>query len=446
MIVAPPDPQARRHESQDRFATVDLSGLRVGAKLRFPLCDVRSDRNVLLLAAGTTITRQLLERLEHRGIRRVRVNQEDLSQMKALPKRPANGETSAQFAPAESPERPGGANGHWAITPESFVNTIRRHGSSSYSAATTERFVTGYRESIQQVESLFTGLATGGLQDAAEIAALSSNSLMRIAEDLDLFVATGLSPATDKYPCRHSLQTAMLAMSIATTMGHAKSELVELGIGCLMHDAGMLHVDAQLLRSDKVLDRVQFLEITKHPAVTFDMLKDLKNVPSSARLVAYQMHERLNGTGYPRQRHAGQIHPFSKIAAVADVFVALISPRPHRPGMLPYHAVEELIRGARNGLFDGSVVRALLHTVSLFPIGSCVELNDGRVGRVVRANGKAYTRPVVELWAPEVVQPQVDIVDLAAASELAIVRPVAEVQNSQEPDEAEVRFQEDFWE
>jgi HD-GYP domain-containing protein (c-di-GMP phosphodiesterase class II) len=222
--------------------------------------------------------------------------------------------------------------------------------------------------------------------------------------------------------------------------------LVELGIGCLMHDEGMLQVEAQILRSDKVLDRVQFLEITKHPAVTFDMLKDLKNVPSSARLVAYQMHERLNGTGYPRQRHACQIHPFSKIAAVADVFVALISPRPHRPGMLPYHAVEELIRGARNGLFDGSVVRALLHTVSLFPIGSCVEMNDGRVGRVVRANGKAYTRPVVELWAPEVVQPQVDIVDLAAASELAIVRPVAEVQNSQEPDEAEVRFQEDFWE
>jgi HD-GYP domain-containing protein (c-di-GMP phosphodiesterase class II) len=115
-------------------------------------------------------------------------------------------------------------------------------------------------------------------------------------------------------------------------------------------------------------------------------------------MVVYQMHERANGSGYPRGRQANQIHDLAKIAAVADVFVALTSERPHRPGMMPYYALERILRGVKDGLYDAAVVRALLKTVSLFPVGSFVSLTDGRTGKVVRANGEHYARPVVLAW------------------------------------------------
>ena len=72
------------------------------------------------------------------------------------------------------------------------------------------------------------------------------------------------------------------------------------------------------------------------------------------------MDERCDGSGYPRGRKGKQIHPLAKIAAVADVFVAPISPWPHRPGFLLYKAMEHLIQGTKQGLYDTNAVRGLL--------------------------------------------------------------------------------------
>ena len=80
------------------------------------------------------------------------------------------------------------------------------------------------------------------------------------------------------------------------------------------------------------------------------------------------------------------------------MFVALTSERPHRPGMMPYYALERILRGVKDGLYDGAVVRAPLKTVSLFPVGSFVSLTDGRTGKVVRSNGEHYARPIVLAW------------------------------------------------
>ena len=70
----------------------------------------------------------------------------------------------------------------------------------------------------------------------------------------------------------------------------------------------------------EVLDRITFLEITKHPILIFDMMLDMRAVSSRSAYIAYQMHERCNGKGYPRRREGKHIHFLSKVAAVADAF------------------------------------------------------------------------------------------------------------------------------
>lgn len=92
--------------------------------------------------------------------------------------------------------------------------------------------------------------------------------------------------------------------------------------------------------------------------------------------------------------------------------------------------MEHLIRSARNGEFDQSVVRALLHTVSLFPIGSCVEINDGSFGKVVRANRDAYTKPVVERWTPDSAILPATLVDLNSERDLRVVRAVTDLDSA----------------
>ncbi len=142
-------------------------------------------------------------------------------------------------------------------------------------------------------------------------------------------------------------------------------------------------------------------------------------------MVAYQIHERCNGSGYPRGRAGGQITELSRVAAVADTFVALVSPRPYRPSMIPYYAMETMLKLSRRGLFDRRFVRALLETVSLFPLGSFVALSDDRVGRVIRSNGPAYDRPVIEVAGKSPHDGELPIVDLSQATGLKVVRAIA---------------------
>jgi HD-GYP domain-containing protein (c-di-GMP phosphodiesterase class II) len=175
-----------------------------------------------------------------------------------------------------------------------------------------------------------------------------------------------------------------------------------------------------------VLDAGEFVEIAKHPFITFDILEaNLDAVPSAARMVAYQMHERADGSGYPRGRTLEQTHPLARLASVIDAYTALVAPRPHRPGMLPYFAMEKVVKDVGQGIYDPQVVRGLLRTIGLFPLGSYVELSDGSVGRVIRAN-ENYTRPVIERWQAGNLSAPPTVVDLMFETEISVRRPVAD--------------------
>jgi hypothetical protein len=91
------------------------------------------------------------------------------------------------------------------------------------------------------------------------------------------------------------------------------------------------------------------------------------------------------------------IHPFARILHVADAYLAMTAQRPFRPPLMPYAAMECLVRQAERNQVDADVVRSLLRVLSLFPIGSFVRLSDGRVAQVVRSNAHSFVRPIVAI-------------------------------------------------
>lgn len=301
-----------------------------------------------------------------------------------------------------------------------FSQVMRKPVAAGFSEQTIERFVQSFEQSTTQIDGFFEGLRSGHATDLRDIEAVAQNGLIGAAEDLDLFVTMGINVPPGAYPGRHSLHVAMVAMSIGATWGCDVRALMELGIGCLIHDLGMLKVERVNYQEGRVFAAADFREIARHPIYTLELLKPhLEHLPLASRIVAFQTHERLNGSGYPRGRTAGQIHDLAKIAAVADVFVALTSNRPHRPGLMPYYALERMIHGVKDGLYDGSIVRALLKTVSLFPVGSYVALSDGRKGKVLRTNAEHYAKPIVAILDGNETSSQV-IVDLAEETSLTI--------------------------
>jgi len=411
-----------------RYVPVDLGQLQLGRVLRYPLFYERNGQHVLLSAAGTIIDRRLVTRLANHGVTRVLIDRRGSNGL--APSHALYATDTPQRGGALSRKTAGNSRRGSFSTQDSYLNQVRQHGAAAYDAGRVQQFTRGYQKTVDQVDKMFDLLIAKQICELGPAALFTAESLVSISQDLDLFVALGIEPAIDRYPFRHSTQTAMLAMAIGTMIGLSQDHLIELGVGALIHDAGMLYVKPELLESQHTLNRVQFVEITRHPMITFELIRHLPQIPNGAQMVAYQMHERYNGTGYPHRRHSRHIHQLARVAAIADVYQALVSPRPHRPGYLPYKAMETIVNGSSLGLYDPLAVRGLLHAIGLFPVGSFVELNDGRCGRVIRSNREAYTQPVVEIWNPahqQTIGDSPQLVDLKHDAHLKVAKPLAQL-------------------
>ncbi len=419
--------------TQNSYTTLSMTDLRVGTTLKSPIFDVREDRDVLLLAAGSTVTRARLNRLLSRGIREVRVAESAVAEL--VDQKPSHESDSSETTDDTL---------HREYRSDAFIRTIAQ-AKGQYDQNQKNEFELSYQDLLRQVENVFVAVESGTSDDAVSVAESTSQALANIAQDLDMFVSLGLEPEHEYSLCRHSLQTTILAMSVGTVSGLTQAELVDLGIGCLVHDVGMTRISPQLLYARRPLTQMEFLEITKHPTVTLDMVQSVPSVSSGARMVAYQMHERCDGSGYPRQRAARQIHPLAKIAAVADAYLALVSDRPYRSGRLPHEAMETLLRETRRGLYDPQAVRALLETVSLLPIGSFVKLSDGRTARVLRSNRNDYTRPLVEAWDNKQLGCTPELVDLAKEAEVTIVEQLQPIKSLTNSAAVAEKYVHDFW-
>ena len=125
-------------------------------------------------------------------------------------------------------------------------------------------------------------------------------------------------------------------------------------------------------------------------------MKDVKAVPLIVAHCAYQHHERLDGTGYPRGLKDTDIQYFAKIIAVADVFDAITSNRVYRNAMLPHEGLEILYAGCGQ-LFDLKIIEAFRSTVAFYPVGVTVESSNRMIGIVKKQNAGIADRPIIEI-------------------------------------------------
>ena len=200
----------------------------------------------------------------------------------------------------------------------------------------------------------------------------------------------------DDYIFTHSFNVTLYSIAIGLKLKLPKKQLEVLGLGAILHDIGKLKVPKEILMKPGKLTEEEFVEIKKHTESGFAILKEVKTVPLIVAHCAYQHHERLDGTGYPRGLKDMEIQYFAKIIAVADVFDAITSNRVYRNAMLPHEGLEILYAGCGR-LFDLKIVEAFRSAVAIYPVGVTVELSNKTVGIVRKQNIGLGDRPIIEV-------------------------------------------------
>lgn len=183
-------------------------------------------------------------------------------------------------------------------------------------------------------------------------------ALMRQNLDETIVAITKAVEARDPYTAGHQRQVAKLAVAIARRMGLDEDALQGIHMGATIHDIGKINIPAEILSKPSHLNEMEFLMVRMHPKIGYDILKDV-HFPWPVAEVAYQHHERMDGSGYPQGLKGEQIRLEARIVAVADVMEAMTSHRPYRPGLGHEVAIAEI--SDHSGIrYDADVVNACL--------------------------------------------------------------------------------------
>ena len=194
----------------------------------------------------------------------------------------------------------------------------------------------------------------------------------------------------------HSVNVTIFSIKIGFGLKYKKVDLHQLALASLLHDVGMVKVPNRILFKHGKLSPAEFEIIRQHPIHGYEIVKHLKDDYPYLIDSVYQEQEREDGSGYPQGLKSDKISEFAKIIGVADVFEALIHGRAYREGFITYHAIQNMIE-TKSKLFSPKMIKSLISVVSMFPLGSLVELNTGEIGRVVAINKIRPVRPVVEI-------------------------------------------------
>ena len=162
----------------------------------------------------------------------------------------------------------------------------------------------------------------------------------------------------DPYTAGHQVRSTDIALNIAIEMGLPQEKIEAIRMAGPIHDIGKISIPAEILSKPTKLTEIEFSLIKEHARTGYEMLKDVESPWPLAEIV-YQHHERMDGSGYPRNLKGDEIFMEARILAVADVVEAMASHRPYRPGLGIDAALEEIEKN-KGVFYDDAVADACL--------------------------------------------------------------------------------------
>ncbi len=223
----------------------------------------------------------------------------------------------------------------------------------------------------------------------------------------------------DNYLYNHSVNVAILSLSMGVRLGLKTSELLALGQAALLHDIGMSTLPKEIVTKPSVLTPDEWDIIRQHPLRGAELLCELLGVTdeSAPVIIATLEHQRnYDKSGYPEFIQMEKQSLLSRIVRITDFYDAVTTPRVYSPiPMSTSEALRHLIQSAGK-LFDPVLVKYFVNLVGIYPMGTLVFLNTGEWGIVIgqSKSKENFDKPIIQIIkdsAGNDVKPQV--LDLA---------------------------------
>ncbi|MBL8428371.1 MAG: HD-GYP domain-containing protein [Dechloromonas sp.] len=269
----------------------------------------------------------------------------------------------------------------------------------------------------EAVVSMFQEARMGKAIEAEAAAPLVeeiSNSVMRNPGAL---ISLARLKIADDYTYMHSVAVCALMIALARQLGLDEQQTRDAGMAGLLHDLGKAMIPLEVLNKPGKLTDAEFAMIKTHPEEGHKLLLEGKGVSDVTKDVCLHHHEKVDGSGYPKGLNSETMSLFAKMGAVCDVYDAITSNRPYKAGWDPAVSIKRMAEW--KGHFDPAVFQAFVKSLGIYPIGSLVRLESGKLGVVIEQGEQSLLKPKVKVFFSTMAQAYIkpETIDLARSPE-----------------------------
>ena len=259
-------------------------------------------------------------------------------------------------------------------------------------------------EEIQEKHSVLTNTIDNVMVDIINNRNLSLLKLKEainpmvesIIRNPEAFIWLARMKSKDNYTYSHSVSCAILSVAFGRNLGLPKKDLQSLGMGGLLFDVGKMKLPEKLINNPNRYNSTEVKMVKKHVDYSVEIVQSIRGVNDDVFQMVKTHHERHNGEGYPKGLKGNDIPLFGKIAGIIDCYDALTSDRVFVSAISPHDAIRKLYDWSDID-FQSELVEQFIQMLGIYPVGTIIELSDGRIGVVVAHHRAWRLRPKIML-------------------------------------------------
>ena len=239
---------------------------------------------------------------------------------------------------------------------------------------------------------------------------------MLAADDIGIRLVAGGNDRS----ASHAINVGVISLLIARTLGLNEQELLDVGVGALMHDVGKTEVSERFRHLEPGFNLNEVSAYRDHVAKGVGLGQRMLLSAGAQRVLA-QHHEHADGGGFPLKLAGERITAGARIVALVNRYDNLCNPQARAPALTPHEAMSLLFVQGRKQ-FDAAVLNAFIRMMGVYPAGSLVQLTDDRFALVVGVNSSRPLKPRVLVHEPELPRAETLMLDLEQTQDLGIRR------------------------
>jgi putative nucleotidyltransferase with HDIG domain len=247
-----------------------------------------------------------------------------------------------------------------------------------------------YSDARELVGSLMRNVKLGQAIELAPVEELADEINGSILRNSNALMCMAQIREKDEYLLEHSINVALLMSVFTRYLGYSIEDRHQLVTGALLHDIGKIRVPTQILNKPGKLTDDEWQEMRNHVRHGEEVLLKSEGITPIALAICAQHHEKLNGSGYPRGLKEAKITVAGRLASIVDIYDAITADRVYHQGKSPFDTMKILLELASIDHLDKDLTYKFISCMSLYPVGSLVQLSNGRLAVVIEVN---YDKP-----------------------------------------------------